>query len=37
MVYKMNESIIVIRAEATKPNDTNVVFGRMIEEQLSFE
>ncbi|HFU5915044.1 TPA: BppU family phage baseplate upper protein [Enterococcus faecium] len=26
MVYKMNESIIVIRAEATKPNDTNVVF-----------
>ncbi|EEI59962.1 hypothetical protein HMPREF0352_1760 [Enterococcus faecium TX1330] len=26
MVYKMNESIIVIQAEATKPNDTNVVF-----------
>lgn len=26
MVYKTNESIIVIRAEATKPNDTNVVF-----------
>ena len=37
MVYKMNESIIVIQAEATKSNDTNVVFGRMIEEQLSFE
>ncbi|EGP4894355.1 BppU family phage baseplate upper protein [Enterococcus faecium] len=26
MVYKMNESIIVIQAEAIKPNDTNVVF-----------
>ncbi|TXU25762.1 DUF2479 domain-containing protein, partial [Enterococcus sp. T0168A.B-11] len=26
MVYKINESIIVIQAEATKPNDTNVVF-----------
>ncbi|NTR71841.1 BppU family phage baseplate upper protein [Enterococcus faecium] len=26
MVYKMNESIIVIQEEATKPNDTNVVF-----------
>ncbi|WP_430598757.1 hypothetical protein IGL03_001594 [Enterococcus sp. DIV0808] len=26
MVYKMNESIIVIQAEATKPNDTNAVF-----------
>ncbi|EGP4766112.1 DUF2479 domain-containing protein [Enterococcus faecium] len=26
MVYKTNESIIVIQAEATKPNDTNVVF-----------
>ncbi|OTN96249.1 BppU family phage baseplate upper protein [Enterococcus faecium] len=26
MVYKMNESIIVIQVEATKPNDTNVVF-----------
>ena len=26
MVYKMNESIIMIQAEATKPNDTNVVF-----------
>lgn len=26
MVYKMNESIIVIQAEATKSNDTNVVF-----------
>ncbi|AUC72715.1 TPA: BppU family phage baseplate upper protein [Enterococcus faecium] len=26
MVYKMNESIIVIQAEATKPNNTNVVF-----------
>ncbi|EMW5542976.1 BppU family phage baseplate upper protein [Enterococcus faecium] len=26
MVYKMNESIIVIQTEATKPNDTNVVF-----------
>ena len=26
MVYKMNESIIVIQAEATEPNDTNVVF-----------
>ncbi|MGJ0610154.1 right-handed parallel beta-helix repeat-containing protein [Enterococcus faecium] len=26
MVYKMNESIIVIQAEATSPNRTNVVF-----------
>ncbi|HGF7425950.1 TPA: BppU family phage baseplate upper protein [Enterococcus faecium] len=26
MVYKMNESIIVIQAEAIKPNDTDVVF-----------
>ncbi len=26
MVYKMNESIIVIQAEAINPNDTNVVF-----------
>lgn len=26
MVYKMNESIIMIQAEAIKPNDTNVVF-----------
>ncbi|TNX49175.1 BppU family phage baseplate upper protein [Enterococcus faecium] len=26
MVYKMNESIIVIQAEAIKPNNTNVVF-----------
>ncbi|HAR1482833.1 TPA: BppU family phage baseplate upper protein, partial [Enterococcus faecium] len=26
MVYKMNESIIVIQAEATSPNSTNVVF-----------
>lgn len=26
MVYKINESIIVIQAEAIKPNDTNVVF-----------
>lgn len=26
MVYKMNESIIVIQAEVAKPNDTNVVF-----------
>ncbi|EGP5532871.1 DUF2479 domain-containing protein [Enterococcus faecium] len=26
MVYKINESIIVIQAEATKSNDTNVVF-----------
>ncbi|HFD1661211.1 TPA: BppU family phage baseplate upper protein [Enterococcus faecium] len=26
MVYKTNESIIVIQAEATKPNETNVVF-----------
>ncbi|EME7111502.1 BppU family phage baseplate upper protein [Enterococcus faecium] len=26
MVYKINESIIVIQAEATKPNDTNVFF-----------
>ena len=25
-MFKMNESIIVIQAEATKPNDTNVVF-----------
>ncbi len=37
MVYKTNESIIVIQAEATNPNNTDVVFGRMIEEQLSFE
>ncbi|EPI22084.1 BppU family phage baseplate upper protein [Enterococcus faecium] len=26
MVYKMNESIIVIQAEATSPNRTNIVF-----------
>ncbi len=26
MIYKMNESIIVIQAEATSPNRTNVVF-----------
>ncbi|EGP5501280.1 DUF2479 domain-containing protein [Enterococcus faecium] len=26
MVYKMNDSIIMIQAEAIKPNDTNVVF-----------
>lgn len=26
MVYKTNESIIVIQAEATSPNRTNVVF-----------
>ncbi|TNW83633.1 BppU family phage baseplate upper protein [Enterococcus faecium] len=26
MVYKINESIIMIQAEAIKPNDTNVVF-----------
>lgn len=26
MVYKMNESIIMIQAEAINPNDTNVVF-----------
>ncbi len=26
MVYKMNESIFMIQAEAIKPNDTNVVF-----------
>ncbi len=37
MAFKINESIIVIQAEATSPNRTNVVFGRMIEEQLSFE
>ena len=26
MAFKMNESIIVIQAEATSPNRTNVVF-----------
>lgn len=35
MFYKMNKSIIMIPEESTKPNDTDIVFDLMIEEQLS--
>ncbi len=37
MVYKTNESIIVIQAEATNPTIQMLSFGHMIGEQPSFE